>query len=74
MNTGAGDPGDFNGLPNDAFNANVGSGPVCRDASTPLQQRDWQALALYLPFSASGNSWAGLSSGNTSSFSPGLRR
>ena len=72
MNTGAGDPGDFAALSGDAFNASVTSGPVSRSSSVPGQQRDWQALALYLPMSANGNTWGGMSTGTGVGSSTGI--
>jgi hypothetical protein len=61
LNTGGGDAGDFAALANDAFNASGPNGPVSRSSSLPGQQRDWQALALYLPMSTNGNTWGGMS-------------
>ncbi len=75
MNTSIGnDAGDFDALANDAFNATGPNGPVSRDASTPLQVRDWQALSLYIPLSSTGNVWAGLAAAPTSVGLMSLRR
>lgn len=70
----SGDAGDFAALANDAFNASGPNGPVSRSSSLPLQQRDWQALALYLPMSTNGNTWGGMSLPTSSVGLMSLRR